>query len=72
MVGEETAHKYQTLVYLAGSASAEFFADIGLCPFEAVKVHSANAIPAPLHSETRRMGARVLTRVLHLFVGVVC
>ena len=26
------------MVYLAGSASAEFFADIGLCPFEAVKV----------------------------------
>jgi hypothetical protein len=38
MVGAETAHKYQTFVYLAGSASAEFFADIGLCPFEAVKV----------------------------------
>lgn len=38
LVGPETAHKYQTFVYLAGSASAEFFADIGLCPFEAVKV----------------------------------
>ena len=46
MVGEETAHKYQTLVYLAGSASAEFFADMGLCPWEAVKVLLA---PAPLH-----------------------
>jgi hypothetical protein len=29
---------YGTLVYLAGSASAEFFADIALSPFEAVKV----------------------------------
>ena len=38
MVGEENAKKYKTLVFLAGSASAEFFADIGLCPFEAVKV----------------------------------
>ncbi|CAL8471880.1 g11422 [Coccomyxa elongata] len=37
-VGPENAAKYQTLVFLAGSASAEFFADIGLCPFEAVKV----------------------------------
>lgn len=25
-------------MYLAASASAEFFADIALCPFEAVKV----------------------------------
>jgi hypothetical protein len=37
-VGPENAKKYQTLVFLAGSASAEFFADIGLCPWEAVKV----------------------------------
>lgn len=37
-VGDDNFAKYQTLVYLAGSASAEFFADIGLCPFEAVKV----------------------------------
>jgi len=37
-VGPENAAKYQTLVFLAGSASAEFFADVGLCPFEAVKV----------------------------------
>ncbi len=37
-VGPENAKKYQTVVFLAGSASAEFFADIGLCPFEAVKV----------------------------------
>ncbi|XP_002983785.2 mitochondrial phosphate carrier protein 3, mitochondrial, partial [Selaginella moellendorffii] len=38
MVGEEVAHDYKTFVYLAGSASAEFFADIALCPFEAIKV----------------------------------
>lgn len=38
MAGEEVAKKYQSLIYLAGSASAEFFADIALCPFEAVKV----------------------------------
>lgn len=36
--GEEAAKKYQNLIYLAGSASAEFFADIALCPMEAVKV----------------------------------
>lgn len=38
MAGEEAAKKYQSLIFLAGSASAEFFADIALCPFEAVKV----------------------------------
>ena len=40
MAGEEVAKKYQSMIYLAGSASAEFFADIALCPFEAVKVRS--------------------------------
>ncbi|KAL2608224.1 hypothetical protein R1flu_026797 [Riccia fluitans] len=36
--GAENAKKYKTLLYLAASASAEFLADIGLSPFEAVKV----------------------------------
>jgi solute carrier family 25 phosphate transporter 3 len=38
LVGPENAHKYRDLVWMAGSASAEFFADIGLAPFEAAKV----------------------------------
>ena len=38
LAGPENAAKYKTLIYLAGSASAEFIADIALCPFEAVKV----------------------------------
>ncbi|XP_050232815.1 mitochondrial phosphate carrier protein 3, mitochondrial-like [Mercurialis annua] len=38
MAGPENAAKYKTLIYLAGSASAEVIADIALCPFEAVKV----------------------------------
>lgn len=38
MAGEELFNKYQTVIFLAGSASAEFFADIALAPFEAVKV----------------------------------
>lgn len=38
MAGPENAKKYQNIIYLAGSASAEFFADIALCPLEAVKV----------------------------------
>jgi len=36
--GEEKAHKYRDLIYIAASASAEVIADVGLCPFEAVKV----------------------------------
>jgi len=38
LVGAENAHRYRDLVWIAGSASAEFFADDGLAPFEAVKV----------------------------------
>ncbi|KAF2754316.1 mitochondrial carrier [Pseudovirgaria hyperparasitica] len=45
LVGEENAVKYKSAVYLAGSASAEFFADIALCPFEAVKVRMQTTIP---------------------------
>ena len=37
-LGEENAYVWRTSVYLAASASAEFFADIGLAPLEAVKV----------------------------------
>jgi solute carrier family 25 phosphate transporter 3 len=38
LMGEENAYLYRTSLYLVASASAEFFADIGLAPFEAVKV----------------------------------
>ena len=38
LAGDEFSKKYKTVIYLAGSASAEFIADIALCPFEAVKV----------------------------------
>lgn len=38
IAGPEYAVKYKTLIYLAGSASAELIADVALCPFEAVKV----------------------------------
>ena len=38
VAGAETAANFQTPIFLAASASAEFIADIGLCPLEAVKV----------------------------------
>lgn len=38
IAGIEYATKYKTLIFLAGSASAEFIADIALCLFKAVTV----------------------------------
>merc|ERR1712002_1297732 len=38
LMGEENAFLYRTTLYLAASASAEFFADIALAPMEACKV----------------------------------
>jgi solute carrier family 25 phosphate transporter 3 len=35
----------KTAVYLAASASAEFFADMALCPWEAIKVRMQTTIP---------------------------
>lgn len=45
LVGPDNAYKYRTAIYLAGSASAEFFADIFLCPWEAIKVKTQTTIP---------------------------
>ncbi|CCD25254.1 Cu/Pi carrier NDAI_0E04370 [Naumovozyma dairenensis CBS 421] len=42
---EEMAYKYRTSIYLMASASAEFFADIMLCPFEAIKVKQQTTMP---------------------------
>jgi solute carrier family 25 phosphate transporter 3 len=38
ILGEENSYLYRTGLYLAASASAEFFADIALAPMEAAKV----------------------------------
>merc|ERR1712165_371247 len=38
IIGEENAFLYRTTLYLAASASAEFFADIALSPMESAKV----------------------------------
>lgn len=37
-LGYETASKNRTAIYLASSATAEFFADIALCPLEATRI----------------------------------
>ncbi|KAI2615611.1 mitochondrial phosphate carrier protein [Hypoxylon sp. NC1633] len=47
LAGPENAYKYKTFLYLGASASAEFLADLALCPFEAVKVRMQTTIPPP-------------------------
>ena len=38
LAGEQAAEKYKPAIWLVGSASAEVFADIALCPLEMTKV----------------------------------
>ena len=38
LAGEELSNKYKPAIWLAGSASAEIFADIAFCPLEMTKV----------------------------------
>jgi len=45
LVGEDIATNYKTSLFLVASASAEFFADILLCPWEAVKVKTQTTLP---------------------------
>lgn len=45
LAGDEVAHKYRAVLYLAASASAEFIADIFLCPWEALKVRTQTSYP---------------------------
>jgi len=45
IAGPENAKKYQSLIFLAGSASAELIADVALVPMEAVKVRIQTTIP---------------------------
>jgi len=60
--GEENAYKYRGFIYLAGSASAEFFADVALCPMEMVKVKvqtsPPNTFPTRLLPAWKEMSAR--------------
>ncbi|KAI3403422.2 PIC2 [Candida oxycetoniae] len=45
LVGPKYAHEYKTGIYLAASASAEFLADIALCPLETIKVKTQTTSP---------------------------
>ncbi len=56
LVGDDKAHKYKNTLYLSASASAEFFADICLCPMESVKVRIQTS-PAEANYPTKLMPA---------------
>jgi len=47
MIGEEMSYTYRTSLYLAASASAEFFADMMLAPMEATKIRIQTMPGAP-------------------------
>lgn len=49
----------QTIVYLAASASAEFLADIALCPMEAIKVRMQTTMP-PFANTLREGWSKVI------------
>ncbi|KAL8934570.1 MAG: hypothetical protein Q9211_005154, partial [Gyalolechia sp. 1 TL-2023] len=51
----------KTVVYLGASASAEFLADIALCPFEAVKVRMQTTLP-PYASSLREGWTKVTAK----------
>jgi len=57
MIGEENSYLWRTSLYLASSASAEFFADIALSPMEAVKVRIQTQ---PGFVSTLRAGAPII------------
>merc|ERR1711997_655914 len=56
ILGEENTYLYRTSLYLAASASAEFFADIALSPMESVKVRMQTS-PIGTFPTTLRQGA---------------
>jgi solute carrier family 25 phosphate transporter 3 len=58
-LGEDASASYKGLIWLSASASAEFFADIALCPMEMVKVRvqtaKAGSWPTGLFAATAKM-----------------
>jgi len=52
-MGEENAYLYRTGLYLAASASAEFFADIALSPMESCKVRMQTSLPGTFPTTLR-------------------
>jgi len=53
IIGEENTYLWKTSLYLAASASAEFFADIALSPMEACKVKMQTSVPGTFPTTLR-------------------
>ncbi|KAI9702490.1 MAG: hypothetical protein M1836_000970 [Candelina mexicana] len=51
----------KTVVYLGASASAEFLADVALCPFEAIKVRMQTTLP-PYASNMREGWSKIVAK----------
>merc|ERR1712189_36625 len=60
LIGEENAFVYRTALYLAASASAEFFADIALSPMECVKVRMQTSPPGTFPTTLRAAAPLIL------------
>ena len=58
LLGDELSYTWRTSLYLAASASAEFFADIALCPLEAAKVRIQTQAGCP--KELRKVFPQIL------------
>lgn len=61
IVGPDKAEKYQTIGFLISAASAEFFADMVLCPWESLKVRvqvdTAGEFPRSFTQGTKQLWA---------------
>ena len=71
MVGPENAVQYRTFIFLAGSASAEVFADIALCPFEATKVRIQTSAPSANFPTSFGPAFEIVKSEGKLFSGIV-
>merc|ERR1712126_562417 len=59
MIGEENTYLYRTSLYLAASASAEFFADIALSPMESCKVRMQTSMPGTFPTTLRGAAPKI-------------
>ena len=59
MLGEENTYLYRTSLYLAASASAEFFADIALSPMESCKVRMQTSLPGTFPTTLRGAAPKI-------------
>merc|ERR1712236_163089 len=59
-IGDENTYLYRTSLYLAASASAEFFADIALSPMEACKVRMQTSLPGTFPTTLRGAAPKIM------------